>query len=87
MGPKSKSSGVSTSTFFDLRAEIAKHEEEFAKNKAAGKGRAIMGGVKRPDKVCDILIFLVSMFSKSNSVCWGFVVCRNQPYGRNKIRV
>ncbi|KAI0072538.1 hypothetical protein K474DRAFT_1678587 [Panus rudis PR-1116 ss-1] len=46
---KVKSTGVSTSTFFDLRAEIAKHEEEFAKNKAAGKN-AIVGGVKRPDK-------------------------------------
>ena len=46
-----KGKGVSTSSFFDLRAEIAKHEEEFKKNKAAGKGKAVVGGVKRPGKV------------------------------------
>ncbi|CAL1716520.1 unnamed protein product [Somion occarium] len=46
---KGKASGVSTSSFFDLRAEIAKHEEEFVKNKAAGQ-TTLVGGVKRPDK-------------------------------------
>jgi hypothetical protein len=40
-----------SSTFFDLKAEIAKQEEEFAKSKAAGKSNLIVGGVKRPDKV------------------------------------
>ncbi|KAL4247217.1 Coiled-coil domain-containing protein 174-like protein [Abortiporus biennis] len=50
MPPKNKASGVSSSSFFDLRAEIAKHEEEFAKNKVAGKGKVVIGGVKRPDK-------------------------------------
>lgn len=49
MTSKGKGKGVSTSSFFELRAEIAKHEEEFTKNKAAGK-TAIVGGVKRPDK-------------------------------------
>lgn len=52
---KGKASGVSTSSFFDLRAEIAKHEEEFVKNKAAGQ-TTLVGGVKRPDKVCDKVI-------------------------------
>ncbi|KAH8100075.1 hypothetical protein BXZ70DRAFT_202323 [Cristinia sonorae] len=46
----SKGKGVSNNTIFDLRAEIAKHEEEFAKNKAAGKSKAVVGGIKRPDK-------------------------------------
>ncbi|TFY50654.1 hypothetical protein EVJ58_g10951 [Rhodofomes roseus] len=47
---KAKAAGVSTSSFFDLKAELAKQEEEFAKNKAAGKATAVVGGVKRPDK-------------------------------------
>lgn len=48
---KAKAAGVSASSFFDLKAELAKQEEDFAKNKAAGKGAALVGGVKRPDKV------------------------------------
>ena len=48
---KAKAAGVSASSFFDLKAELAKQEEEFAKNKAAGKGAALVGGVKRSDKV------------------------------------
>jgi hypothetical protein len=32
---------------------LAKQENDFAKNKAAGNSNAmIVGGVKRPDKVC-----------------------------------
>jgi hypothetical protein len=46
-GTKSKVS----SSFFDLKAEIAKQEEAFAKNQATGKSKLIIGGVKRPDKV------------------------------------
>lgn len=42
---------MSASSFLDLKAELAKQEEDFAKNKAAGKGAALVGGVKRPDKV------------------------------------
>jgi hypothetical protein len=50
---KAKAAGVSTSSFFDLKAELAKQENDFAKNKAAGNSNAmIVGGVKRPDKVC-----------------------------------
>lgn len=48
---KSKGKGVSASSFFDLKAELSKQEQEFTKNKAAGKSY-IVGGVKRPDKVC-----------------------------------
>ncbi|KAL0954779.1 hypothetical protein HGRIS_003729 [Hohenbuehelia grisea] len=47
---KAKAAGISASSFFDLKAELAKKEDEFSKNKAAGKSRAIVGGVKRPDK-------------------------------------
>ncbi|KZT73147.1 hypothetical protein DAEQUDRAFT_762499 [Daedalea quercina L-15889] len=47
---KAKAAGVSASSFFDLKAELAKQEEEFTKNKATGKATAIVGGVKRPDK-------------------------------------
>ncbi|PCH42250.1 hypothetical protein WOLCODRAFT_137789 [Wolfiporia cocos MD-104 SS10] len=52
MAPKSKAkaAGVSASSFLDLKAELAKKEEEFAKNKAAGKAAALVGGIKRPDK-------------------------------------
>jgi hypothetical protein len=49
---KAKAAGISASSFFDLKAELAKQEDDFAKNKAAGKSNAIIvGGVKRPDKV------------------------------------
>ncbi|KAJ7592997.1 hypothetical protein C8J56DRAFT_779666 [Mycena floridula] len=46
---KSKAKGISASSFFDLKAELSKQEQEFAKNKAAGK-TTIIGGVHRPDK-------------------------------------
>ena len=48
---KSKSAGVSASSFLDLKAELAKQESEFVKNRANGKETYIVGGVKRPDKV------------------------------------
>ena len=48
---KAKAAGVSASSFFDLKAEIAKKEEEFAKVRASGKEAYIVGGVKRDDKV------------------------------------
>ena len=48
---KAKAKGVSASSFFDLKAELSKKEAEFAKSKAAGKNLAIVGGVKRPEKV------------------------------------
>jgi hypothetical protein len=49
---KAKAAGISASSFFDLKAELTKQEDEFAKNKAAGKSNTtIVGGVKRPDKV------------------------------------
>ncbi|KAG5354103.1 hypothetical protein C0989_007463 [Termitomyces sp. Mn162] len=46
----SKAKGVSVGSFLDLKAEIARQEEEFVKTKAAGKAKYIIGGVKRPDK-------------------------------------
>ena len=49
---KAKAKGVNVTSFFDLKAEISKQEEEFAKNKTAGKSNYVVGGIKRPDKVC-----------------------------------
>ena len=46
-----RAAGVSASSFFDLKAELAKKEEEFTKSKAAGKSTSLVGGVKRPGKV------------------------------------
>ena len=53
MAPKDKSraAGVSASSFLDLQAELERKKQEFAKNKAAGKAMAVVGGTKRPDKV------------------------------------
>lgn len=48
---KAKAKGISASSFFDLKAELSKKEEEFSRHKAEGKSSAILGGVKRPDKV------------------------------------
>ena len=48
---KSKAKGISASSFFDLKAELSKQEADFAKAKGSGKSTAIIGGVKRPDKV------------------------------------
>lgn len=48
---KSKSKAISASSFLELKAELAKKEEEIAKLKAAGKSTTIAGGPKRLDKV------------------------------------
>ncbi|KAI0768051.1 hypothetical protein BD413DRAFT_137370 [Trametes elegans] len=48
---KAKAAGVSASSFMDLKAQLAKEEEEFTKKKAAGKATAVVGGNKRNDKV------------------------------------
>ena len=48
---KSKAKGISASSFFDLKAELSKQEADFARAKGSGKSTAIIGGVKRPDKV------------------------------------
>ncbi|KAH7911089.1 hypothetical protein BJ138DRAFT_33155 [Hygrophoropsis aurantiaca] len=47
---KAKAAGVSAGSFFDLKAELVKQEEEFAKNRAAGGSKYVVGGVKRSDK-------------------------------------
>ncbi|KDN44194.1 hypothetical protein RSAG8_05667, partial [Rhizoctonia solani AG-8 WAC10335] len=48
----SKKQSVNAASFFDLKAELAKHEDAFAKSKLSGKGKTepIVGGSKRPDK-------------------------------------
>ncbi|KAJ7494682.1 hypothetical protein B0H11DRAFT_1716850 [Mycena galericulata] len=50
MSSKAKAKGISASSFLDLKAELSKQEDEFSRNKAAGKSKFIVGGVKRPDK-------------------------------------
>ena len=55
---KAKAKGISTSSFFDLKAELSKQEAEFTKSKAAGSSTTIVGGVKRPDKVRPNVFFL-----------------------------
>lgn len=47
---KARAAGVSASSFFDLKAEIAKKEDEFARTKAAGGSKYTVGGAKRPGK-------------------------------------
>jgi hypothetical protein len=44
---RAKASGVSSSSFFDLRAEISRKEEEFSRDKAKGKARAPKVGGSR----------------------------------------
>lgn len=78
---KAKAAGVSASSFFDLKAELAKHEEEFTKNKAAGKSTALVGGVKRPEKVS---LGLSLSLSHTNSCSNGELGDRNRRYGRGR---
>lgn len=54
MASKARAAGVSASSFFDLKAELAKKEDEFAKTRAAGGSKYVVGGIKRPDKVSKI---------------------------------
>lgn len=54
---RAKAKGVNVTSLFDLKAEISKQEEEFTKNKAAGKSNYVVGGIKRPDKVSHRLVF------------------------------
>ncbi|KAH7341669.1 hypothetical protein B0J17DRAFT_647460 [Rhizoctonia solani] len=48
----SKKQTVNAASFFDLKAELAKHEDAFSKSKLSGKGKAepIVGASKQPDK-------------------------------------
>lgn len=46
----SKGKNVSVASFFDLKSEIAKHEDDFAKDKGSSR-KYVTGGMKRPDKV------------------------------------
>lgn len=57
-GGKARAAGVSATSFLDLKAELAKKEDEFARSKASGTSRAIIGGVKRPEKVRLHALFL-----------------------------
>ena len=49
---KAKAAGVSVTSFFDLKAELSKKSDEFARTKAAGGPKYIAGeGRTRLDKV------------------------------------
>jgi hypothetical protein len=52
MSAKGKAAGVNVSSFWDLKAELAKQEASLAAKKAAGSQLMLQGGVKRPEKVC-----------------------------------
>jgi len=52
---KAKAKGISATSFFDLKAELSKKEAELVKAKAEGRNLAVVGGVKRPDKVSQLL--------------------------------
>ena len=56
---KSKAKGISASSFFDLKAELSKQEADFARAKGSGKSTAVIGGVKRPDKVNYIIFTML----------------------------
>ena len=77
---KSKAKGISASSFFDLKAELSKQEADFAKAKGSGKSTAIIGGVKRPDKV-HYIIFIMLVTDRR------VLRRRNQRYGRVRIKV
>ncbi|KAF9223858.1 hypothetical protein BS17DRAFT_817471 [Gyrodon lividus] len=47
---KAKAAGVSVTSFFDLKAELAKKSDEFAKSKAAGGSKYVTGEARRVDK-------------------------------------
>ena len=47
---KARASGVSASSFLDLKSELAKQASEFAKNKGS-QSKYVVGGIKRTDKV------------------------------------
>ncbi|KAF9236729.1 hypothetical protein BU15DRAFT_49660 [Melanogaster broomeanus] len=47
---KAKAAGVSVTSFFDLKAELAKKSEEFTRNKAAGGSKYVAGEARRPEK-------------------------------------
>ncbi|KAI0264490.1 hypothetical protein BC834DRAFT_924681 [Gloeopeniophorella convolvens] len=47
---KAKASGVSSGSFLELQAQIAKQKDVLSKEKAGGKATAVVGGVKRNGK-------------------------------------
>ncbi|KAI0314607.1 hypothetical protein OF83DRAFT_1293767 [Amylostereum chailletii] len=47
---KEKAAGISTSSFFDLQAELANKKDEIAKLKASGQSSVKRGSTKNPDK-------------------------------------
>lgn len=65
MTPK-KALNISSSSLFGLKAELSKRQDELTRNKALGKGSAIVGGVKRPDKVRCILDLIETFISRAH---------------------
>ncbi len=79
---KAKAAGVSASSFQDLRAELAKKEEEFSKSKVANKSAAVVGGVKRPDKVRMYSL----LFEMYDELIYGNGLRRNPLCGEGRIK-
>jgi hypothetical protein len=52
MSAKGKAAGVNVSSFWDLKAELAKQKADLAATKAAGGQLSLKGGVQRPEKAC-----------------------------------
>ncbi|BGP41138.1 hypothetical protein JCM10450v2_005170 [Rhodotorula kratochvilovae] len=50
MAPRQLDAPVSSSSFLDLKAQLSKHEDDFAKHRASGHPSTIHGGVPRGQK-------------------------------------
>lgn len=59
---KTKAGAVSSSSFLNLKAELAKKEAQYKEAKASGQSTAIVGGVKRPDKVIAFVLLLSPIY-------------------------
>ena len=73
---KAKAAGVSVTSFFDLKAELAKKSDEFARSKAAGGSKYVPGeGRTRPDKVCTSFVVLVMCSTRRILLMTFYMMC------------
>jgi hypothetical protein len=59
---KAKAAGVSSGSFLELRAQVAKRKEGLVKDKAAGNVTAIVGR-KKNEKVRESSLFFLCIFA------------------------
>lgn len=88
---KTRAAGVSVSSFFDLKAELAKKSDEFVRTKAAGSSKYVSGkGRTRPDKVRIHHSASLSFVAEERSKTLLMISCipssRNRPYGPDRTR-